>query len=202
MRRVSDSQDLEREWERLDGVIDRKARLPDVVVRTGADVLGLCDFDVIWNESWFERIKALSVSDIAFRLMVLSPDPLKYYQHYFSMLPLLIVEVSDSFQKYLDVLQQDPGQSPADAIQHGAEVLCAYDDDMRWVWLCDRGLELGVVATVDAELSSEMRQAFGEFLLTPQQAIETILSSVYLRSVPHDVASALLRHYGDATGRP
>jgi hypothetical protein len=48
--------------------------------------------------------------------VVLSPDPVWYFWHHFQKYPALRIQVGDSAEVYLRKLNEDPGNSPADAI--------------------------------------------------------------------------------------
>lgn len=48
--------------------------------------------------------------------VVLVPDPIWYFYHHFRKYPAVHIEAGDSAERYLSVLNEDPGGSPADAI--------------------------------------------------------------------------------------
>lgn len=48
--------------------------------------------------------------------IVLIPDPIWYFHHHFGKYPAVRIEAGDSAETYLASLNEDPGNSPADAI--------------------------------------------------------------------------------------
>ena len=48
--------------------------------------------------------------------LVLSPDPVAYFSENFKKYPLIEIQSMDSAEEYLGALNEDPGDSPADAI--------------------------------------------------------------------------------------
>ena len=48
--------------------------------------------------------------------VVLVPDPVWYFHHHFGKYPAVRIEAGDSAEGYLAILNEDPGNSPADAI--------------------------------------------------------------------------------------
>lgn len=54
--------------------------------------------------------------DIKANYIVLDPDPVHYFRHYFQKYPLIEIASGDSAETYLAALNESLGNSPADAI--------------------------------------------------------------------------------------
>ncbi len=55
-------------------------------------------------------------SDSHFKYVVLDPDPISYFFAHFGRYPLLEISIDDPEEVYIAALNEDPGNSPADAV--------------------------------------------------------------------------------------
>jgi hypothetical protein len=64
--------------------------------------------------------------------LVLSPDPDAYFRMHFDKYPLLEIQATDSAEEYLGALNEDPGDSPADAIGINWSQYAVLAPSRRW----------------------------------------------------------------------
>lgn len=76
------------------------------------------DDAVLSTTSFASMLKELMrrSEDAACEYAVLDPDPLAYFYQHFKRYPAVEYRQSDTPQSFLEVLNKDPGDSPADAI--------------------------------------------------------------------------------------
>jgi hypothetical protein len=70
------------------------------------------------NPSFFDLLVLLMKrsSDRAVSYVVLQPDPVSYFHKFFGKYSALEILDGDSAEEYLAMLNEDPGDSPADAV--------------------------------------------------------------------------------------
>lgn len=183
----------------LESLVDTNAELPDQVFAPTVAVFRIFDITEVWMAAFFDAAKhVMQVRGDQTRLLVamIRPDPIGYYYAHFRKFPLFQFDRSDDAQTYLDALNADPGNSPADALVHNAAVLAIYPESCQWVVYGDRDFEVAIIATRDRET----QEAWGSTLLAERlypvrQAIENLLVPMYGGDVPREVAEAFLRNY-------
>lgn len=191
---------FDHELQRIDALIDRSAALPDQVFRTRAAAYYVIDFDQLWSEEFFSDVQGMTAraGDASFTFAVLKPDPDGYYHASFGKFPLLQFTKEDAADRYVRAIQQDPGDSPADAIAYNSEVILIYPPSGRWAIYGDRNLEIGILAVMDDELAASIPATSGSItLFTPAEAVEQLLPPVYRGMVPDDVKTSLVRNYAN-----
>lgn len=183
----------------LDSLVDRNAELPDRVFSPTVAVFRILDITELWMAEFFDAAKhVMQVRGDQTRLLVtvIRPDAIGYYYAHFRKFPLFQFDRFDDAQTYLDALNADPGDSPADALVHNGAVLAIYPESCQWVVYGDRDFEVAIIATRDRET----QEAWGstslvERLYSVRQAIENLLAPMYGGDVPREVAEAFLRNY-------
>lgn len=189
----------------LDSLIDRDAELPDQVLRPGVATLRIIDIVELWTVDFFNAAKeVMRLESDQSRLLVagIRPDPIDYYYRHFRKFPLFQFGASDDAQAYLDALNADPGDSPADALVYNAAVLAVFPESCRWVVYGDRDFEVAIIATADRATGDVWSAtSFRERFYSAGEAVEELLAMVYRGNVPRDAAEAFMRNYDVQKGQ-
>jgi len=70
--------------------------------------------------------------------MVLDPDPVKYFHYHFGKYPIVTLEKGDTPETYLQLLNEDPGDSRADAVGTNCYEWVILPQSHRWFVHCLR----------------------------------------------------------------
>lgn len=129
-------------------------RLPSYIFRNNR-VHAFIDSDSIYNVSFFKGlIKFLeTISDEALFLQLL-PDPEKYFFANFGQYPAFKISKDSDPNDCIDLLERDPGSSPADAIAYNSEIVLFISKKQEWCIYVDRSLELSVTSFINVESES------------------------------------------------
>jgi hypothetical protein len=133
---------------------------------------------------------------------VLKPDPIEYYYKHFGKYPLFTFGKEDTGADFIAAINEDPGDSPADAIIHNSVVIVVHSESCRWLLYGDRDFEIALIASADFDAASAVQSSLGaERLFSMTGAIEQLLSVVYRGVVPIDIRNALLSNYARPSHR-
>jgi hypothetical protein len=141
------------EWARLDDRIWLERRLPQNWMKRPAVKTGFVDGALILRKTFWDTCLALvsALDEHEFFVGALEPAPREYFFEHFGKFPWLRLTPSASSREVLESLQQDPGESPADALGSRPEVLVIYGAELRWLILVDRIVDLAMVSFWDEE---------------------------------------------------
>jgi hypothetical protein len=192
---ITSRSDFERVTQAIDRLVDRSTTLPDQVFRRRASAFHVIDFDQVWSEDFFREAqrRTTRAGDLSFTFAVLRPDPDNYYYAQFGKFPLLRFTELDTVQRFIDEVQEDPGDSPADAIAYNSGAILVYPASERWASYGDRDVEIGVVAAMDNEMEAAISTAGQSLrLFTQIEAVTQLLPPVYRGIVPEEVKRSLV----------
>jgi hypothetical protein len=167
------------------------AALPGQVFRHHSAVR-MIEWDLLWSRRFADFVIDLTKSSgsDAFRLLVLSPDPLEYFFHHFGSLPMLTLTSSDDSDAYIRAINRDPGNSPADAIVHNSNVIVGWPSSKRWCLYGDRDFEIALIALQQEELVARVAAA-----PVPTYSMDSALAMGLVRVERHDDIAELLTNY-------
>jgi hypothetical protein len=106
----------------------------------------LFDFETIFSKDFFDVIKEIlkEKANDCFYVIVAEPDPLNYFFKNFNKLPVISITSTMVFQEYVEILNSDPGGSPADALIFNSNILYVVSEDLQIIYFFDRKKEIGV----------------------------------------------------------
>ncbi len=142
-----DNRHFETVCARVDSLIDRSRRFPDNVFRRRLPLGDAFDFFSIFAAGFYERLEghARFVGGARAYLLVIDPDPVAYFYRHFSKYPIMVIDTAiDSADDYYRGLNQDPGNSIADAINTNANVLAIVFDSPDVAIYGERESELAI----------------------------------------------------------
>jgi hypothetical protein len=167
----------------IDTLIMRERHLPEQVFKSPLSLFVFINSDEIFHTvSFFQRIKSFlsQIEESRLFLAVIEPDPKDYFFHHFGKYSIVEMSVEDTNDDYLRIAQEDPGNSPADAIGFNSRVVLLFSSSGRWAIYVDRDYELGIVGFADKELLKLFASLYGSNnVFDVNQAVEQILKMVY-----------------------
>jgi hypothetical protein len=202
MKFINDADAFRLAQSAIDALILRENHLPDQVFNnTLSHFLFIRSDDIFYDKDFFDKVKSfvIDIGQERIFLTVLDPDPEAYFFRHFAKYSVIDMSVHDTTADYQAIIQQDPGDSPADALESNSKVGLIYDDSAKWAIYFHRGYEFGIVGFADKELRNRFASTYGRDLLYDvEEAIEKILKMVYhtVGGVPSNVRSQLIDNYG------
>lgn len=130
-------------------ILNQDQILPSQVFLSEFHYFSICDFGFTCTDEFITDLRNYSIKTNTFskfNLIVLEPDPKKYFYHNFSKYPLIKMSIEILDEEYLEVLNEDPGGSPADSIASVATTLIYYSDDMRLAIYGNNDYEICIAA--------------------------------------------------------
>lgn len=201
MNYLTDSNIFRQHQAIIESLVIRDRRLPEQVLKKPLSHFTFIDADGILLRSFFERIKSF-LSKIGGKrcyLMVIEPDPVSYFFENFRKYPVIEMSIDDTADEYLRIIQEDPGDSPADAVAYNGRILLLYSDSAKWIVYADRDLGLAVIGVVEESLKKLFASSYGpEQVFTAEEAIYQLLEVVYVNTdtgVPLDTRNQLIANY-------
>jgi len=186
------------ELQKIDVLIDRNARLPGMVFHQRPHSFRIIEFDELWSSDFFRRAREMTKAngDECFTLAVLQPDPERYFYNQFCEYPFFRFALDDVEQHYVDAINEDPGNSPADAVAHNADVVFVYPERVGWAIYGDRDLEVAVVATMNERALEVLTSIYPrERLHSAASAIARLLVPLYGGAIPEDMQQRFIANY-------
>lgn len=138
------------------------------------------EFDYIFNQSFFEGLKAFAKSngDQTIVFYTIQPSPEEYFFHHFNKYNVIEIDVSTKDSELNDILTKDPGDSPADSLCIGSDDICWFSESENWVILCSRDWELAIVGFTDLTTMNHFVGSYDSTNQTMFTSIETQLNSL------------------------
>ena len=171
-------------------------RLPDLVLGAMYRHFRFIEFDSTSGGPFWPVLKGLMClsEDDHVNLVVLEPDPIKYFFAQFQSYGALRFDLSTSSDDYYEALSTGPTVSPADALLYNSEVVVWFPDSLKWIIWGERSVGLAVVGTrVDLNLPIEtiIREA-GFPVFSVDQALLDLVSPNFREAEALEVFSRRL----------
>jgi hypothetical protein len=129
------------EFENLKSLLDRivipSCSLPNKVFQETYNNYLFREFDFAMTESFWVEIRELAnkINDDSIIMAVLSPDPLNYYYKEFGYFNWVKLKVSITPAQYMDILNLNPKDSPADSIFINSNTIVWASSSKKWaIW--------------------------------------------------------------------
>lgn len=198
MRWLSDLSELRDERAKLATLLKLDQWLPDQVFRFPPARCFVLEFDRLLSHELIGAARRVShqLDGGAITLGTLSPDPEEYFFKHFSRIPWLEIDPESPAEHVTAALMEDPGDSPADALLFRADRVIVYGDPIRWLYLGDRELEIGILGCLDTQVAEAWTSEAGGMIRTVEEALQRLLPAISREGVLQDLADALRRNYG------
>lgn len=145
------------------------------------------------RDFWNELEELIGLSGDPFAIMaVLDPHPVEYYYNEFSQYNWCILQEETTADEYWNMLEQGPGESPADAISINSEVVVWISSSMKWAIWGERSYGICVLGFIDGDICDYECESW----FTMDQAITDLVSLNFKNyTVPKEIISKLMKHY-------
>lgn len=122
------------------------------------------EFDIIFNENIFEAFrKFITKCELPhFVFYVLDPNPETYFYHHFRKFSVVKVGVDMSYNDFVNIMDSDPGGSPADALNVNSNELAIFSNANNWVVLGSREWEIAIVGFTDVDVKNTFEECFNQ----------------------------------------
>lgn len=204
MKYLTDADEFSRSQRAVDALVRRELHLPEQVFKAPLSHFAFIQWDDVDTSDFFEKMKSFldGTGESRWFLAVLEPDPEDYFFRHFGKYSVVEISTGDTFESYRNLLQSDPGDSPADAIAYNSTVIALYSDSGKWAIYGDRDYEFGVAAFADRGLHELFTSSFEPgWLFMVGEVIKDILPPVFgSKGVPPELRDQLLRNYPPGGG--
>ena len=148
---ITDTVDFESKRLEVEKVFHCNATLPDQVFRKGCKFFRFESFDLAVSRAIWPVIQELAETsgDDSVLIAVLDPDPSSYFKKAFGYYNWADVPVSISSDAYVDLLNEHPEGSPADALNVTSRTMIWVPKSAKWAIWADRDWETCVVGFRD-----------------------------------------------------
>lgn len=180
---------------KMDSMLLAGKRLPEQVFKEGFSIFYFIEFDEIFTKLFFNKlIKFLYLeNESEFIMYVTDPNPETYFLNYFNQYPIVKFSDDNTDEEYLQILLEDPGNSPADAIIYNSNTIVFFSESSEWLIYGDREMEVGVIAFSQASVASNFVTSYGkERIFDVVNAIDKLLLPIWSNS-PNGMPKALDR---------
>lgn len=187
VKRLDAQLDFDQNMAVVNGICDRKRSLPEQVFKQSKGCCISLLFDEIFLPTFFADMKEFLrlEKETDFFLIVLDPDPETYFLEHFNTYHLALLSKDDKVEDYMDLLNQDPGGSPADAIIHSSNILLFYSVTTHWAIYADRNWEIAICWFSNKEVLKNFRHVYsGVVLDTAEDTLEFIKETLGDRPLP------------------
>jgi hypothetical protein len=187
----------------IESIIYLSRNFPENVFKELFSETAFINSDEIFVEGFIPKIKTFlkSISEDKFYFIVLEPNPKKYFFHHFNKYPLIEVSIVDEEDDYFSIIEENPGESPADAIRYVSKVILIYSDSLNWAIYINRDYEVGIIGAKKREITEKFVTALGRNLIfSGEEVIEKIFSIVFSNTktgIPDELVTNFRKNYGD-----
>lgn len=123
--------------DRIERCCRTKANLPMQVFQEGVTFFGFEEFDWTMSSEFWTTVQSLCIGsgDESCLIAVLDPHPIDYFHKEFGYFNWAVLPVSASSEKYWDLLNRHPVESPADSIVSNSEKVIWLPASGKWaIW--------------------------------------------------------------------
>jgi hypothetical protein len=198
MRFIIEKQEFDDSFQTINRIIGKDLELPDLVFKKQWGNFLFITFDEIFlPEVFFRNLKEflkIKLEDY-FQLSVINPDPEKYFFKHFKKYSMLHFSINDREEDYLEILNRDPGNSPADSIMDNSNSILVYSDNADWGVYGERELGVAICAFRNVELKNLFETAYGNKLLNLEEAFKLMGNAYKDQLLPIKVEKKIRQNY-------
>jgi len=134
VRNIEEFNGLSREIRNL---VDIDLTIPKRVFKSLNWQCAFCSFDLCFSPSLLHSCASVckTTRDERFSIVMIDPDPVNYYFKEFGRFGAVTLTPNDSIDLAWSIFEEDPGDSPADALMYAIRRFVVLGPSMRWaVW--------------------------------------------------------------------
>jgi hypothetical protein len=142
-------------WTGLSYIINKSIQLPQKIVARKYKYSYLFEDHLFMEEDFYNDICFIAKchGDENINLMILEPDPIKYYKKHFSLIPFVCWSITDSYDNYWDIINHSPSEKYADSIVDRVDTMVFYSDSFKWCIYIDRNFEVGFIFLFNQDIN-------------------------------------------------
>jgi hypothetical protein len=112
------------------------------------------DFDLIYNKLFFDGLKIFlhNIDTSSFVFYTIEPDQVNYFYYHFNKYSTVLINNTNTDEDFNNILMEDPGNSPADALAINSSVISLFSSSDDWVILCSRDFEIGIIGFTNIKI--------------------------------------------------
>ena len=129
------------EKEYLRRVFNDQVDLPNNLFTNDFKYFDAFEFDLVYSDVFFDGFK--KIKNHWFTFYTISPSPEEYFFKHFGKFSVGKFNLDCHYDDYINFLNSDPGNSPADALICNSELVTFYSNEPNW----------GIVGSKDAEIA-------------------------------------------------
>jgi hypothetical protein len=173
-----------------------------MVLKDSFSAITFINSDEIFVEGFISKMKLFLklISENKFYLVVLEPDPEKYFFYHFNKYPLIEISDLDEEDEYFSIIEEDPGDSPADAIQYNSNIILLYSDSLNWVIYVDRNYEVGIFGAKKSEVLEKFISSVDGQIMNSEEIIEEVFPVVFSntkKGIPNNLIDNFRKNYSN-----
>jgi hypothetical protein len=174
-------------------VVSMQDRFPNRLLRDHLSVAGFFDSDAVFAEDFLSMMKSFLSrrGEDGFSLLVLDPDPEEYFYANFKRFPLLEIPISATEAEFFEALDEDPGESPADAIRYNSNRIVIFSVSLDWTIYVDRNFEVGILGASSKAVADDLKTVFDSRILSRNEVVTDILPLVFAGSNAADLQDVI-----------
>jgi hypothetical protein len=157
------------------------------------------EFDDLMGEPLWEVVRAAAraAGDERIIAAILEPSP-EYFHRHFGYYGVLALDTGDPAEAYLELLDTEPPDSPADGFIYNSEVIAVCGPSRRWQLWAQRSLGVAILATEPGLALEETEMRW----FSAADALALIAQNFLHKRLPPEIAEAFTRNYLEALEAP
>lgn len=156
------------------------------------------EFDKIYSQGFYLSLQKFleKINSKEFTFYTLVPEPDDYFFAHFSKYSIARVGASATYEEYIELLHQDPGDSSADALIHNAETVAMYSNEAIWGIIGSKDLEIGIVGFKDEESKAKFMSCFEKNVFTDiRERLSDLDEALKLSQETKAIHSQIIQNY-------
>ena len=117
-------------------------------------------YDDIFYNGFTEFLRKISEPEFSF--YTVSPSPDVYFFKNFCKFSVFKVPIDCSFYDFMDFLEEDPGDSPADALRYNSETFTLYSNSSSWGIIGSKNWETGIIGFSNLHVQAIFLNSFAD----------------------------------------
>lgn len=124
------------------------------------------DFDFIFNDHFFEGIRAflLKIGDKKLFFYTIDPHPEDYFHKHFNCYNAFEANIKTLTVELNDIMMKDPGDSPADSIAIHSDQIVWFSQSSDWAILGSRDFEIAVAGFTSEDIKLKFIDSFNDHM--------------------------------------
>jgi hypothetical protein len=139
------------------------------------------EFDLIYSDVLYNGFTSFikNNNDEYFSLFTIDPLPEDYFFKHFKKYNSSRISNKNSYLDYIEFLERDPGNSPADALRFNTELMAFYSNSLNWGLIGSKGWEIAIIGFTDENTKGHFQTSFSDKMMF--ESVEKCISNIVLK---------------------